>query len=131
MFFEVARIIKAKQPHAFLLENVRNLLSHDKGRTFTIIREVLEKYLGCQVFWKIIDGQHFVPQHRERILIVGFRKHTGFNWDSLPLPEIGAASPKLREILHPENGTEVDVDNGRYIDAEGKVLPKYTISDHL
>ena len=131
MFFEVARIIKAKQPHAFLLENVRNLLSHDKGQTFTIIREVLEKELGYQVFWKIIDGQHFVPQHRERILIVGFRKNTGFNWDSLPLPEIGAASPKLREILHPENGTEVDVDNGRYIDAEGKVLPKYTISDHL
>ena len=129
MFFEVARIIAKKRPHAFLLENVKNLLSHDKGKTFSIIRETLENYLGYHITWKIIDGLHFVPQHRERILIAGFRKKTKFNWNNLPIPPAG--SIKMKEILHPEDGSEKDVDNGRYIDQDGKVLAKYTISDKL
>lgn len=71
LFFDVARILKAKRPKAFMLENVKNLKSHDKGNTFRIIRETLEE-LDYEVFYEILDGQNFVPQHRERIVIVGF-----------------------------------------------------------
>ncbi|MGL5485593.1 MAG: DNA (cytosine-5-)-methyltransferase, partial [Shewanella sp.] len=90
LFFDVARIIDAKRPTAFVLENVKNLKSHDKGNTFRVIKEALTE-LG---YWvadldingsddpKIIDGKHFIPQHRERIVLVGFRKdlnlHEGF-----------------------------------------------------
>ncbi|MBY6018724.1 DNA (cytosine-5-)-methyltransferase [Halomonas denitrificans] len=90
LFFDVEMIIKAMQPKAFVLENVKNLKSHDRGNTFRIIRETLDR-LG---YWvadvdangsqdpKIIDGKHFTPQHRERIVLVGFRKdlnvHEGF-----------------------------------------------------
>jgi DNA (cytosine-5)-methyltransferase 1 len=73
LFFDVARIIAAKRPAAFLLENVKNLVSHDKGNTFRVIRKVLEEELGYHITCKVLDGAHFVPQHRERILIVGFR----------------------------------------------------------
>src|ERR1700742_4651692 len=66
LFFDVARIIAAKRPKAFLLENVKNLLSHDKGNTFRIILETLEQELGYRVKTRVVDGQHFVPQHRER-----------------------------------------------------------------
>ena len=71
LFFDVCRIIKEKRPKAFMLENVKNLKSHDKGNTFRIICEALEE-LDYEVFYEILDGQSFVPQHRERILIVGF-----------------------------------------------------------
>lgn len=73
LFFDVARIIKEKRPKAFLLENVKNLRSHDKGRTFIIIEKTL-KDLGYQVFVQIIDAKNYVPQHRERIYIVGFNR---------------------------------------------------------
>ena len=73
LFFDVARIIKAKQPKAFLLENVKNLLSHDRGRTFKTIYSVLTEDLGYHVTYKLIDAAGFVPQHRERTYIVGFR----------------------------------------------------------
>ena len=75
LFFDVCRIIKAKRPKAFMLENVKNLCSHDKGKTFKVIRESLEE-LGYQIYYKVIDGQAFVPQHRERIIIVGFLFHS-------------------------------------------------------
>ena len=71
LFFDVARIIKEKRPKAFMLENVKNLKSHDKGNTFRIIRETLEE-LDYEVFHEVLDGRSFVPQHRERIVIVGF-----------------------------------------------------------
>jgi len=71
LFFDVARIISAKRPKAFLLENVKNLVSHNKGHTFKIIKEILENELGYQVFHKVINGKNWVPQHRERIIIVG------------------------------------------------------------
>jgi DNA (cytosine-5)-methyltransferase 1 len=90
LFFDVARIIAAKRPAAFLLENVKNLKSHDKGNTFRIICETLYE-LGYEVADvnapkgsdpKVIDAKHFVPQHRERIVLVGFRRdlnvHQGF-----------------------------------------------------
>lgn len=82
LFFDVARIIKAKKPRAILLENVKNLRSHDKGRTFEIIKNTLEQDLGYRIFPMVIDGKGFVPQHRERIYIVGFRDDTPFSWDA-------------------------------------------------
>ena len=71
LFFDVCRILKEKRPKAFMLENVKNLCSHDRGRTFKVILESLDE-LDYEVFYQVIDGQNFVPQHRERILIVGF-----------------------------------------------------------
>ena len=79
LFFDVARIIAKKRPKAFLLENVKNLLSHDKGNTFEVILQTLRDELQYDVHYKIIDGQHFTPQHRERIIIVGFREKTDFS----------------------------------------------------
>src|SRR5690606_2327024 len=73
LFFDIARILEYKKPIAFMLENVKNLVSHDKGNTFRIIKETLET-LGYSVHYKILNGKSFVPQNRERILIVGFRK---------------------------------------------------------
>ncbi|WP_431137932.1 DNA cytosine methyltransferase, partial [Psychroserpens mesophilus] len=83
----VARIIDAKRPRAFLLENVKNLMSHDKGRTFSTIMDVLKNELGYHVQAKVINGKHFGPQHRGRIIIVGFREETAFTWDDLQLPD--------------------------------------------
>lgn len=113
LFFDVCRVLKAKRPKAFMLENVKNLKSHDKGRTFKVIMECLEE-LNYKVFTAVLDGQNFVPQHRERILIVGFdRERYGddfdFRFDITPKQP----KPKMRDIL------ETDVD------------PKYTLSDKL
>lgn len=105
LFFDVARIIAEKRPRAFLLENVKNLVSHDKGNTFNVMLQTLRDELGYDVHYKIIDGQHFVPQHRERILIVGFKNKTAFSWNDLKLPEKG--SIRLAAILHPQNGSEL------------------------
>ena len=127
LFFDVARIIKEKQPKAFLLENVKNLVSHDKGNTFRVIRRVLQEDLGYHIQWKVIDGQCFVPQHRERILIVGFREANDFSWDDLRLPNTG---PRLASILHPENGSE-PVEPPYTDGSKGKVNPKYTLTAHL
>ncbi len=127
LFYDVARIIAAKQPKAFLLENVKNLLSHDKGKTFATILAVLRNELGYDVHYKVIDGQRFVPQHRERILIVGFREPCGFSWDDLRLPEAG---PKLSSILHPQDSTqpaEAPFTEG----AKASVNAKYTLTPNM
>ena len=131
LFFDVARIIAKKRPKAFLLENVKNLQSHDKGRTFDVIRRTLEDDLGYQVFFKVIDGAHFVPQHRERILIVGFREPTPFDWDTVKLPEKG--SHKLEQILHKKDDEPfIELDADRYYDhKKKKPLDKYTLTDNL
>ncbi len=127
LFFDVARIIKAKQPKAFLLENVKNLASHDKGNTFRVMMKVLQKELGYHVHWKVIDGQCYVPQHRERILIVGFREPTDFTWNDLQLPKQG---PTLKTILHPQDGSEPA--EPPYTEGpKAKVNPKYTLTAHL
>lgn|SRR3990167_965719 len=128
LFFNVAQIIASKKPAAFLLENVKNLLSHDKGNTFRVIQDVLTNELGYYIQWRVIDAKHFVPQHRERIIIVGFRKKNDFSLDSIKLP---MPTKKMADILHSENGTERDLDNGRYIDRKGKVHDKYILSDKL
>lgn len=131
LFFDVARIIAKKRPKAFLLENVKNLQSHDKGRTFDVIRRTLQDALGYQVFFKVIDGAHFVPQHRERILIVGFREPAPFDWNDITLPEKG--SRKLSEILHKKSDEPfIDSDGDRYFDHKAKkVHDKYTLTDNL
>ena len=72
LFFDVADIIREKKPKAFFLENVKNLVSHDKGNTFRVISNTL-KELGYSIHFKVMNGNYFVPQNRERIFIVGFR----------------------------------------------------------
>lgn len=129
LFFDVARIIAEKQPKAFLLENVKNLVSHDKGNTFRVIRDTLEQELGYTIAYKVIDGQHFVPQHRERIIIVGFRRGTGFSWDTLRLPD-PRNGPRMKSVLHPEDGSE-EADGIYTIGDAGHVAPKYTLTKHL
>jgi DNA (cytosine-5)-methyltransferase 1 len=132
LFFDVARIIDAKRPRAFLLENVKNLVSHDKGRTFDVIRRTLKDELGYHIHYRVIDGAHFVPQHRERILIVGFREPTNFDFDALPLPAKGRRT--LREILHKTDGSEPHLawDGDRFFDhAAQQVDSKYTLTDKL
>ena len=128
LFFDVARIIAEKKPGAFLLENVKNLVSHDKGNTFKVILQTLQDELGYEVHYRIIDGQHFVPQHRERILIVGFRSKTEFSWENLQLPEKG--SVRLSSILHPQNGSETP-EEPYTTGEEAKVNPKYILTGKL
>jgi DNA (cytosine-5)-methyltransferase 1 len=132
LFFDVARILEHHRPKAFLLENVKNLTGHDKGTTFRVIQHTLKEELGYHVSVRVIDAGRFVPQHRERIFIVGMRDSTGFTLDDLPLPS-PQSGPVLRSILHPEDGTEeVNEFTQAYIGgAKGRVLPKYTLTDNL
>lgn len=132
LFFDVARIIKEKQPKAFVLENVKNLKSHDRGNTFKVIWETLTQDLGYTCSYKIIDGQSWVPQHRERIVIIGFRNKVNFSLDDMLLPQKGEI--KLGSILHKTDGTEPKLpqDGDKYFDFENnKVLDKYTLTDNL
>jgi DNA (cytosine-5)-methyltransferase 1 len=112
LFFDIARILKAKRPKAFLLENVKNLASHDKGNTFKVICNTLD-LLRYKLYPQIIDGRHFVPQHRERIFIVGMDKDIYGEDELFAFPTLSKPALKLRDILEP------------------KVDPKYTLSDHL
>lgn len=128
LFFDVARILKAKQPAAFMLENVKNLQGHDSGRTFDVILRTLTEELGYRVWHRIIDAQHFLPQHRERIVIVGFRDDVPFSWDDLALP--ARQLSRMRDVLHPENGTERA--EPPYTHGPSAVVSdKYTLSDKL
>lgn len=130
LFFDVARIIQTKQPKAFLLENVKNLQSHDKGRTFDVIQRTLREELGYQIHCKVVDGAHFVPQHRERILIVGFRDPVIFDWGMVDLPPKGVHV--LGDVLHRKDEPLIDTDGEKYFDHKaGRVLEKYTLTDKL
>ena len=100
LFFDVARIIKHKRPKAFMLENVKNLVSHDKGRTFEIIYNTLDE-LGYSVHFRVLDGKHFVPQHRERIIIVGFDKEVYEGKDNFKFPELPDPNKAISQILEP------------------------------
>lgn len=113
LFFDVCRILKAKRPKAFMLENVKNLCSHDRGRTFKVIQESLAE-LNYKVFFQILDGKVYVPQHRERIVIVGFdmeRYGEDINFEFALKPS--EQQPVMRDIL------------------EDDVSDKYTLSDKL
>ena len=127
LFFEVARIIKHHRPAGFILENVKNLISHRKGETFKVIRQTLEQELGYEVHFRVIDAAHFVPQHRERIFIVGFRDKTKFDFDKLKLPK---SHHQLSEVLHPEDGSE-EAEAPFTIGPKAKVDDKYILSDKL
>jgi len=127
LFFNIEKILEAKQPKAFMLENVKNLESHDKGNTFNVIMNVLEDKLKYHVFHKVIDGQWWVPQHRERIIIVGFREKTNFSWDNLMIPNRRHA---LKEILHTEDGSEKP-EKHFTTGEKAEVHPKYILTDHL
>lgn len=128
LFFDVARILKTRRPAAFLLENVKNLTSHDKGRTFQVIVTTLTEELGYKVWHRVIDAQHFLPQHRERIVIVGFREAVPFTWDDLELPPKG--SVRLSAILHPEDGSE-KAEAPYTLGPDAVVNDKYTLTDKL
>lgn len=108
LFFSIADILDYHQPPAFVLENVKNLLRHDKGHTFEIIRNTLEDALGYKLYTKVIDAQAVVPQHRERIFLIGFKPTRHFEF-----PEFPSQGPKLASIL------------------DAKVPDKYTLTDHL
>jgi DNA (cytosine-5)-methyltransferase 1 len=98
LFFDVARIIKAKRPKVFMLENVKNLISHDKRRTFNLICKTLEE-LDYSIHYKILDGSHFVPQHRERIIIVGFDKRLYDVNENFNFPELPEKKHSISQIL--------------------------------
>ena len=113
LFFDICRILKEKRPKAFMLENVKNLKSHDRGRTFKVITEALEE-LDYEIFHAVLDGQNYVPQHRERILIVGFDRKRygrdlGFRFNITPVEP----KPVIKDIL------------------ESEVDEKYTLTDKL
>lgn len=108
LFFSIAGILQHHQPRAFVLENVKNLLRHDKGRTFQIIRDTLTETLGYQLHTRVIDAASVVPQHRERIFLVGFKPARAFEF-----PDFPKTGPKLKSILDP------------------KISEKYTLTDHL
>lgn len=114
LFFDTAKIIDHHRPAAFLLENVKNLESHDKRRTFETIMNVLEKELGYHVSTRVISSAPWVPQKRERIFIAGFREPTQFDLKKLELPD-ASDGPKLGSIL--DNHADVD--------------PKYTLTPKL
>ena len=108
LFFNVAKIIEAKRPATFLLENVKNLVRHNGGQTFETILRTLEDELGYHVFPHIVDARSVVPQHRERIYLIGFREAKEFQ-----LPQLPNLKPRFKDIL------------------ETNVAAKYTLSDKL
>jgi DNA (cytosine-5)-methyltransferase 1 len=108
LFFQIANILDYHKPAAFVLENVKHLRNHDKGRTFKIIYRTLTEVLGYHVYPRVIDAQSVVPQHRERIYLIGFKPSRWFEF-----PEFPEAGPRLESIL------------------EKKVDSKYTLTDHL
>lgn len=129
LFFDVARLIQHHRPRAFLLENVKNLKSHDKGRTFDVIMKTLVEDLGYHVQTRVIDARCWVPQHRERVFIVGFREENEFDFSALRLPP-DSPSPRLGSILHPEDGSE-EPDGTILVGPKGRVSDRYTLSDNL
>lgn len=124
LFFNIEEILRVKQPFAFMLENVKNLRSHDKGRTFKIITQRLES-LGYHLHHTILNSLDFgVPQKRERIFIVGFKKDIAFNF-----PQPLGIQPKLTDILE----DEAKIEDKYYVSEQikqkrfAKVKPNYPI----
>ncbi len=112
LFFDVADIISRHRPKAFFLENVKNLMSHDKGNTFKVIKGTLEE-LRYSLHYLVMDGQSYVPQHRERIMIVGFDRDIFYGEEKFSFPEQTKAKRTIKEILDPN------------------IEDKYTLSDKL
>ena len=129
LFFEVARILEHHRPRMFLLENVRNLVSHDRGRTFRTICRVLNEDLGYEISHRVINARAWVPQNRERIFILGVRDGTPLDLNDLPIPDTDEG-PLLDAVLHPEDGSETAEPHYTFGEA-GNVSDRYTLSDHL
>lgn len=100
LFFDLARILEAKKPKTFLLENVKNLVSHDSGKTFEVISKTLYE-LGYKIYPQVLDGKYFVPQHRERIVIIGFLEDEFKGKETFRFPEMPAPVHKIADILEP------------------------------
>lgn len=98
LFFEIARIIKHKKPKLIFLENVKNLVGHDKGKTFTIIRECLEN-MGYHIKYKVLNAMEYgnIPQNRERIYIIGFLDEEQYN--KFEFPEKIELTTKLKDVI--------------------------------
>lgn len=112
LFFDIARILEYKKPKVFMLENVKNLVSHDKGNTFKVIKNTLTE-LDYSIYYQVLDGKHFVPQHRERIIIVGFRNAIFKGKENFQFPKLPEPTAKIKDIL------------------EKNIASKYTLSDKL
>ncbi len=112
LFFDVADIINRHRPKAFFLENVKNLVSHDRGKTFRVIQETLEE-LDYSIHYRVMDGKEYVPQHRERIMIVGFDRRIFHNAEHFEFPKETGEKHALADIL------------------EDAPDAKYTLSDKL
>ena len=112
LFFQLAAIAEAKRPKVLFLENVKNLKSHDKGRTWTVIHDCLDD-LGYWIFDKVIDAAGWVPQHRERVYIVCFDKKVFPECPPFEFPQKPKQNKALRNILDPAPD------------------PKYTLTPHL
>lgn len=108
LFFEVKKVLAAKRPTAFLLENVKHLRNYDRGKTYRVIMQTLREELGYTVYDEVLDAQSVVPQHRERVFIVGFREALPFSF-----PKLHNKQARLRDVLEPG------------IDG------RYTLTDHL
>lgn len=129
LFFDIVRIIRAKQPAAFLLENVKNLRSHDGGTTFKVIMHHLQNELGYHVQSRVINAKGVVPQNRERIFILGFHSPVTFDFAKMQVPDPDRG-PKLSAILHPEDGSE-KADDRYTTGPDAKVAAKYVLTEHL
>lgn len=134
LFFDVLRVLKHHRPAAFLLENVKNLRSHNKGDTFETIRGALEEDLGYRISWRVVDAKGYVPQHRERIFIAGFREDTGFDFSKFEFKD-PSKGPVLRDILHSHDEEAEEhyslVRNSGKAGPRTYVDPRYTLSDKL
>lgn len=112
LFFHIAEIIERHRPKTFFLENVKNLVSHDKGNTFRVIETTLRE-LGYSFHFKVLSGKHYVPQNRERTFMVGFDTKVFKNREQFEFPKLPKPAKTMKDILEPE------------------VDPKYTLTDHL
>lgn len=129
LFFDLARLIDQHRPKIFLLENVRHLKFHDKGRTFQTIRSILKEDLGYHISHRVIDARTWVPQHRERIFIAGIRDSDEFDLENMKLPNRDV-QPVLTDILHPEDGSELPEHHYTMGDL-AVVDQRYTLTEHL
>ncbi len=116
LFFDIKQIIAHHRPTAFVLENVKNLARHDKGKTFEVIRQTLENELGYTIDWRVVSSKPWVPQKRERIFIVGFREDAGFDFDD------------FNRMIPPEKDWPV---LGDILQGHNEIDTKYTLTPRL
>lgn len=137
LFFDLAKLIKAHQPKAFLLENVKNLRSHDGGNTFKVILKILKDDLKYEVGYRVLDARAFLPQHRERIFIIGIHPDLAKadliqdSLDALRLPP-HSGGPRLKSILH--GFVQGEAEEPRFsVSHKGKIkaAPRYTLTPRL